>query len=283
MFNLVGSCLLWYALCQFVYTTSDAFQFVNVQIRPSVLRQSLSSATSLLTLYSTAKTANPNVYDDGTGEEYVTAQEGLRYFREYTRRGMERFMQNDLEGALLDFERAMKSNSSQPLMQRGIALYCAGHYQNASIQLLKDIEILEHSKLFKASDLRIWLSATYNKLGEKEKAIHALDNSYLTPTGLVEQRFIINCTLSFFAGEKTLEDMLTILDEQDEKDVFGHRFFGNFYLGLFHDSIGEYDLAKTFLSFTRNSNRYPDKDMWYHVPRVLFSCRGWDEADEILS
>ena len=268
--------MLWLFVC----TTNYAFQFVNVHIRPSVSRQIISPTTSLLTLYSTAKIANPNVYDDGTGEDYVSAQEGLRYFREYTRRGMERFMQNDLEGALLDFERAMKSNSSQPLMQRGIALYCAGHYQNASIQLLKDIEILEHSKLFKASDLRIWLSATYNKLGQKDKALRALDNSYLTPTGLVEQRFIINCTLAFFAGEKTLEDMLTV---QDEKDIFGHRFFGNFYLGLYHDSIGEYDLAKTFLSFARHSNRYPDKDMWYHVPRVLFSCRGWDEADEILS
>ena len=271
-------------ICMYV----NSFSFIPwfVSPRRPFLSSSCSSGrigSGSTGVYMSAK-YNPNVYDDASdSEHYSTAQEGLRYFREYAKRGMDRFMQNDLDGSILDFDRAMKSNSSQPLIQRGIALYCAGQYQNASQQLLKDIAILEGSKLFKASDLRIWLSATYNKLGQNENAVKALDHTSLTTTGLIEQRYVINCTMEFYAGEKTIEDMLSIIDDADERDVFGLRFFGNFYLGLYYDSVGDYDLAKTFMSFTRQSNRYPDKDMWYHLPRVLFSVRGWDEADEILS
>ena len=225
---------------------------------------------------------NPNVYDDDGEEDFSSVETGLRYFREYAKRGMKRFRDRDIEGSLADFDRAVGSNSSQPLIQRGIALYCAGQYQNASEQLERDIAILEGSKTFKASDLRIWLSASLNKLNRKDDAIAALDHSYLSTTGLVEQRFIINSTLSFYAGEMPLEDMMTIIGDTDERDVFGFRFFGNFYLGLYYDSVCEEDLARVFLSYPKESTRYPERDMWYHVPRYLYTLRGWDDVVDVL-
>jgi tetratricopeptide (TPR) repeat protein len=225
---------------------------------------------------------NPNVYDDDGEEDFSSVETGLRYFREYAKRGMKRFRDRDIEGSLADFDRAVSSNSSQPLIQRGIALYCAGQYQNASEQLERDIAILEGSKTFKASDLRIWLSASLNKQNRKEDAIAALDHSYLSTSGLVEQRFIINSTLSFFAGEMPLDDMMTIIGDTDERDVFGFRFFGNFYLGLYYDSVNEEDLARVFLSYPKESTRYPDRDMWYHVPRYLYTLRGWDDVVDVL-
>ena len=223
-----------------------------------------------------------NIYDDDNEEDFSTIEEGLRYFREYAKRGIKRFRDRDIEGSILDFNRAADANSSQPLIQRGIVLYCAGHYQNASLQLERDIGILEGSKTFKASDLRIWLSASLNKQGRKADAIKALDHSYTSTTGLTEQRFIINSTLSFYAGETSLDDMMNIIGDTDERDVFGFRFFGNFYLGLYYDSVGEADLARVFLSFPRDSTRYPDRDMWYHVPRYLYTLRGWDDVEDVL-
>lgn len=225
---------------------------------------------------------NPNIYDDDNEEDFSGVGEGLRYFREYAKRGIKRFRERDIEGCLADFDRATNSNSSQPLIQRGIALYCAGHYLNASVQLERDIAIIEGSKTFKASDLRIWLSACFNKLDRKEDAIAALDHSYLSTSGLIEQRFIINSTMSFFAGEMPLDDIMGLIGETDERDVFGFRFFGNFYLGLYYDSVGEDDLARVFLSFPRDSDRYPDKDMWYHVPRYLYTLRGWDDVADVF-
>ena len=225
---------------------------------------------------------NPNVYDDDGEDDFSSVETGLRYFREYAKRGMKRFRDRDIEGSLADFDRAVSSNSSQPLIQRGIALYCAGQYQNASEQLERDIAILEGSKTFKASDLRIWLSASLNKQNRKDDAIAALDHSYLSTTGLVEQRFIINSTLSFYAGEMPLEDMMTIIGDTDERDVFGFRFFGNFYLGLYYDSVNEEDLARVFLSYPKESTRYPERDMWFHVPRYLYTLRGWDDVVDVL-
>lgn len=262
--------LSWFSKQSYITTTTSS-------------SSSLSSMSSL-SFYRTFLSAkyNPNIYDDDNEEDFSTVEEGLRYYREYAKRGLKRFRDRDIAGCLADFDRATNANSTQPLIQRGIALYCAGHFHNASLQLERDIEIVEGSKTFKASDLRIWLSACYNKLGRKKDALIALDHTYLATSGLIEQRFIINSTLSFYAGEMTLDDMMGIIGDTDERDVFGFRFFGNFYLGLYYDSIGEFDLARVFLSFPRGSNRYPDRDMWYHVPRYLYTLRGWDDVNDIL-
>jgi tetratricopeptide (TPR) repeat protein len=251
----------------------DSFRTVSFE-RP------LTTSTSYSALSSTKY--NPNIYDDDNEEDFSSVEEGLRYFREYAKRGLKRFRDRNIEGCLADFDRAANANSSQPLVQRGIALYCAGRYEDASLQLEKDIAMIEGSKAFKASDLRIWNSASLNKLGRKEDAIRALDHTYLTTTGLVEKRFIINCTMSFYANEMPLDDMMEVIGSTDERDVFGFRFFGNFYLGLYYDSIGEPDLARVFLSFPRDSTRYPDKDMWYHLPRFLYTLRGWDDVADVF-
>jgi tetratricopeptide (TPR) repeat protein len=225
---------------------------------------------------------NPNIYDDDNEEDFSSVEEGLRYFREYAKRGLKRFRDRNIEGCLADFDRAANANSSQPLAQRGIALYCAGRYEDASLQLERDIKIIEGSKTFKASDLRIWHSASLNKLGRKEDAVRALDHLGLDTPGLIEKRFIINCTLSFYANEMPLDDMMEAIGSADERDIFGFRFFGNFFLGLYYDSIGEADLARVFLSFPRDSTRYPDRDMWYHVPRFLYTLRGWDDVTDVF-
>jgi tetratricopeptide (TPR) repeat protein len=218
-----------------------------------------------------------NIYGDENIEDFKAVEDSLRYFREYAKRGIKRFQERDMIGALADFERAHRSNASQPLIQRGIALYCSGDYARAADHLAADLEILEKSKIFKASDVRIWLSAALNKLGRRQEAIAILDHSNKSPTGLAEKRMFMNMTLCFYADELPLEEMMEFIGGVDEKDTFGFAFFGNFYLGLYYDSIGNRDFAKTFLQFAAASTRYPEKDMWYHVPRVLYDARHFDD------
>jgi 5-hydroxyisourate hydrolase-like protein (transthyretin family) len=90
----------------------------------------------------------------------------------------------------------------------------------------------------------------------------------------------MNTTLHFFAGSVQLDEVMDIVGNVDERDMYGFGFFGNFYLGLYYDSIGEREMAKTFLQFSQSSKRYPEKDMWYHIPRVLYTARGFDEEDD---
>jgi hypothetical protein len=216
---------------------------------------------------------NQETYDDHFSNEFASMADSMRYFREYARRGLQRFQERDLDGAILDLQRAAKANSTQPLSQLGIFLYCAGQYKEAEIQLGLDIEKIEAAKMFKATDLRLWRCASLNKLGRSEHAKQALDTSYLTSTGLVEYKPLMNITLQFYGGDAPVEELLDFIGSADERDFSGNSFFGNFYLGLYYDSVGEVDLSRTFLSLSKSSSRYPVKDMWYHLPRVLYEQR----------
>jgi len=218
-----------------------------------------------------------SIYEDH--EETGGVEYGLRYYREYAKRGIQRFMDRNLMGALDDFDRAIQSNNSQPLIQRGITLYLLDRYAEAANQFRKDIELIEKPMMFKASDLRLWLSACMNKLGQLEEGQNVLEVLVPSPSGLDEKRFLMNSTLHFFSGQKRIEDMLEIIGAADEKDTFGLRFFGNFYLALYYDSIGDEGLAKAFLSVPCSSEKYPKRDMWYHLPRLFASQRGWTEVD----
>jgi hypothetical protein len=45
--------------------------------------------------------------------KYSKLADSLKYYREYTMRGMNKFRSGDISGAIEDFDRASKSNSSQ--------------------------------------------------------------------------------------------------------------------------------------------------------------------------
>lgn len=199
---------------------------------------------------------------------------GLKQYREYAKSGLNKIINdNDIEGAIADFKIALSKNSSQPLQQLGILYYCIGRYQEAEQQLLSDITIMEQSKLFKASDLRLWRSAALNKLNKTREAYLALDHTYLS--GIPESRPIMNMTLNFFAQKHSLEYVMDIVNNMNQQDFSGVRFFTNFYIGLYYDSVNNEELATAFLSIIQQSNKFPPKDMWYHVPRILYQHRGY--------
>ena len=214
-------------------------------------------------------------YNDHISEnEMDRMASGLKQYREYAKSGLNKIVNdNNIEGAIEDFKMALSKNSSQPLQQLGILYYCIGRYEEAEQQLLSDITIMEQSKLFKASDLRLWRSAALNKLNKPREAYLALDHTYLS--GIPESRPIMNMTLNFYAQKLPLEYMMDIVNNMNVQDFSGVRFFTNFYIGLYYDSISNEELATAFLSIIQQSNKYPPKDMWYHVPRILYHHRGY--------
>ena len=197
----------------------------------------------------------------------------LSKFRSSVKQGIEKFQGGDLDGAMLEFDLAMSFNSSQPLIQRGITLYCLGRYEEAASQLRRDVERVESSKTYKASDLRIWLSACLNRLGKAKAAKDALDlNSYSSEGNMLESNFLMKNMLLFFGREKSLEDLMELVGDtggEKTKDVAGLLFYGNFYLGLFYHSIGETDMARFFFQIPAESTKYASKDMWFHLPKIL--------------
>ena len=114
-------------------------------------------------------------------------------------------------------------NYSQPLVQRGIVLYIVENYEEAVKQLRQDINILESSKVFKASDLRLWLSACYNKLGMADEALKALDLDNSESHLVYEERYLLNNTLYFYAGQRELSSIMDITEREGKQDFSGKK------------------------------------------------------------
>lgn len=186
----------------------------------------------------------------------------LRDFREHAGRGIQLFKTGNLIEAINSFEFASVANSSQPLAQLGICYYCNKQFDKAATQLAKDVKKIEASKQFKASDLRLWLSASLNQLSKNDDAYYALDLNNVNVPGIIEERLLMNYTLNFYGQKFAIEDMLEFIGLADERDFEGRRFYGNFYLGLYFDSMKNADLSEAFLQFPSTSRKYHHNDMW---------------------
>ena len=205
-------------------------------------------------------------------------------FKEYAQRGLKAFREtNDVHKALQFFEKAKEMNSGkrpQPFSQRGILLYIAKNFEDAQVQLAQDIGLIEEAKIFKATDLRLWRSACLHKLGRKEEAITCLDVENEDPSGLIEDKYLMIQLLNFYAGKKTLEEMIECIgttENTDGNDLVRTSFFGNFYLGLYFDATDNEYFGQAFLSICAASEKYPKNDMWYHLPRVFVKERGYTQ------
>jgi len=282
------------------------------------------------------------------------------YAYTWARTGMDKFKQGDILGAADAFDKAVAESPTILLPQRAIALYCIGRYKDAASQLQGDVHRTEALRLYKATDLRLWLAACYFKLKleigssstvedatativdqqqqqqqqvqkqkqkylqqeQQQRALDALDapNSRLSKgTGIVEDRPLWSLMLQFYAGKVELGALLDAIggiglpplavavadwssdcvsDENQNnqnnqikqnrssssngnrskvasKERESDLFFGNFFLGLFFDATGNREMARSMLAFPRDSRRFPEADMWYHVPRALCRLAGY--------
>lgn len=199
--------------------------------------------------------------------------DNTKNFFESAKRGLSNFRQGRYRECLNDLNIAAGSNISQPLPQRGILLYCFEDYENSALQLQRDVNLLESSKFFKATELRLWLFAALKKLGKNVEAVAALDLDNKARIPLQYQGSLMNSTILFYHGDKSIEDMLELIGHTDEDDRSGIRYYGNFFLGLYFDAIGEEGFARAFLALPNESDRYKSGEMWYHLPRVLYQQR----------
>lgn len=194
-------------------------------LRTSLLISSLScgwksSKSSVSFKLSSQSTSQDVIYDLIDNSLFDKVEDKYKYFREYTKRGMKRMKENNLDGALMDFNRALNTNTSQPLVQRAIVLYLLGDYDEAEKQFDHDLLLFEGEKTVKASDLRLWRSACFRHLNQESQAKRAI-SMYLPQEGLPETRYLMNVTLEFYAGQRELIDVIEIMENAPEKDLAG--------------------------------------------------------------
>ena len=225
---------------------------------------------------------NPNIEipDEFVQESEANLLSGLvpdlMKYRKSVEKGMNSFKAGNLLESLEYFDNAALVNSTQPLAQRSFALYIAERYSDAIDQLEKDIKLIEDMKLFKATDLRLLLSACYYKLNQKENAILSLDieKEDSNDDSLLEQRSMWKSLLSLYHDDDdSLINLMDMIGSYGENQLNSGIFYGNFYIGLYFDSINDIHMATAFLEIPRESTRFKQDDMWYHLPRLLCQYR----------
>jgi len=130
------------------------------------------------------------------GKSFGVLPEGLRSCRDEMQGGMDQFMAGDLEGSLVRFNNAQRFNSSQPMIQRAVTLYCAGNYLAAEELFRADVAKVKNMGISKAMDLRLWRAASLYKLGRGEEAPGVLDAHSTDPRKLKEYRAVFKRCLS---------------------------------------------------------------------------------------
>jgi hypothetical protein len=213
-----------------------------------------------------------DAYEDH--EKNIIGSDNIKNFREYVKNGLEKFKNNDINGSINDLIKARNYDNKQPLMQLGIFLYINQQYEEAEKQLFNDIMIIENAKISKASELRLWRCASLTKLNKLNDAKKIL-NEPITKnlTNINEDRYIMNITMNLFNNNINLEKIMELIENRNEYDITGFRFYGNFYTALYLDSINDNDLCKTFLSFAIGNNPSSNRDIWYHLPRMFYKIR----------
>lgn len=206
----------------------------------------------------------------GDGQDILKpiTQDGLREFRAHASAGMQFMMDGDLNQALDCFDDAKNANTTQLLIQRGMTQFLLGNYEEAASQFKQDVDYMENKnlKLFKATDARLWWSASLRALDREVEAKDALD---VYNDELEETRYLMQVLLRYYHGDAPLEELMQVIGDADDRDVLGNNYYGNFYLALYLTATGEKDMAKAFLDLVCDSGNLDDKDLWRHLPSLL--------------
>jgi tetratricopeptide (TPR) repeat protein len=193
-----------------------------------------------------------------------------KYFLAYAERGQSKFKLGDLEGAYRDFKLAEKANPSMILPQLGILMYTLGMYEDAHRYLNYTIFKTEENMDYRASDLRMWKSASLNQLNRTREAKLAIEENLCYGDIIDTMRYAMNLTMHLYSGTCNIDNILPYLTAEDDDDQDGSIFYASFYCGLYFDSIHEPIEASRLLCYSAKSNRFRPDDLWHHLPRFLF-------------
>ena len=174
-------------------------------------------------------------------------------------RGMLHFRRNDIEKALVDFDRA---NELDPRMgpqnwQRGIALYYAGRYADGRRQF-------ESHQTVNTEDVE---NAAWHFLClAREKNVETARDRLIQIQG--DGRVPMKEVHRLFAGKATPADVMKAAEETpgEPKDKRRHLFYARLYLGLYFEATGDKTRAAEHIRMA--ADMAPRDDYMGDVARV---------------
>jgi tetratricopeptide (TPR) repeat protein len=226
-----------------------------------------------------------------------------------TEKGIRLLKMLRIEEAAEAFETVFELKPSAYLWQAGIASYYLGDLDGAAEIFARCGGIYESRFGDPASEERIWRNACFLKKFHslKKKEQKALEDSGVVhnlvsnvserenTTELLksEKRKVIKLTQTLFSSTVHKQHSEVILaraklrsiggayDEQPKLDRKMWKMSSWFYLGLYHDAMGEEDESKRCMKMALklSPNAHGD-DLMHTLPLLHMTCRNWFDDDE---
>lgn len=161
-------------------------------------------------------------------------------WRAYLQRGELRFRAGKITDSLIDFDKSLELNPAMAasFWQRGLSLYYAGKFQAGREQF-------ELHRTVNSSDVEnpFWHFLCVAKLEGVDSA-----QKKILPCGY-DGRPPLMDILELIRGTKTFDEVAQIVEAIDKKSDENSydRFYGNYYLGLYLDALGQKERAEVFL------------------------------------
>jgi lipoprotein NlpI len=183
---------------------------------------------------------------------------------EYTRRGMSRFSQNDVEGSMEDFDRVIANDAryASYMWQRGISAYYLEAFDVGAAQFRDDVRV-------NANDTEEAVWAFLCEARDDAKGFEYARKNMLV-TGK-DSRLVMSSVYGLFAGQND-EGALREAGKRSASD----EFYSALYLGLWYEVNG--DAARAKQEILRANNTAYGKlsgDYMADVAKVHAKRRGW--------
>jgi tetratricopeptide (TPR) repeat protein len=186
------------------------------------------------------KTGSNSVVEDAAKSTSEVVENLPENWRAYLQRGEIRFRAGKIAESLVDFDKSLALNPAMAasFWQRGLSLYYAGDFQAGREQF-------ELHRTVNSSDVEnpFWHFLCVAKIEGVDSA-----QKKILPCGYDGREPLMDI-LELIRGTKTFEEVARIVDaiDKDSKQKVYDRFYGNYYLGLYSDALGQKERAEVFL------------------------------------
>lgn len=182
--------------------------------------------------------------------------------RTLTRRGMAKFIQNDVQGSLDDFDAVLSIDKGQSpfLWQRGLSLYYLERYAEGAKQFRDDVAVNPND-----TEESIWAFMCEAKMSNAEQA-----QKTMLKVG-VDSRPYMRAAYDLFRGAGSLAEL-----EASGKASPGAQFYSLLYIGLYNEALGEEAKAReAMIAATKTVYGAQSGDYMAALAAVHCKQRGW--------
>lgn len=180
------------------------------------------------------------------------------------KRGMELFIQGDVAGSLVEFDKAQELDPRQKpyLWQRGLSLYYLDRFAEGAAQFREDVAVNPND-----TEEAIWCFLCEAQIQGAEEA-----RKQFLEVGL-DRRPVMQKAYQLFRNSGDPEDLINEFKDGQPYESF----YAYLYAGLYHESQKNVDAAKSaILAASRSPYGIRSSDYMAMLSKVHCKCRSWE-------